>query len=79
MWKSVVGSLLILVSLFLFYGAWTDWDQLTKWAIFFAGVTSGACLATGLLLLLWRPGHPATRYSSDEAEVPSPWNRNRWL
>ena len=32
MWKSVVGWLLILVSLFLFYEAWTYWDQLTTWA-----------------------------------------------
>ncbi len=77
MWKSVVGSLLILVSLFVFYEAWTYWDQLTKWAIFIAGVTSGICLATGLLLLLWHPSHPATRYS-EEAQAPSPWNRNRF-
>ena len=77
MWKFVVGWLLIVVSLFLFYEAWTYWDQLTKWPIFIAGVTSGGCLTTGLLLLLWRPSHPATRYSSDEAQGPSPWNRNR--
>ena len=76
MWKFVVGWLLIVVSLFLFYEAWTYWDQLTKWPIFIAGVTSGGCLTTGLLLLLWRPSHPATRYS-DEAQVPSPWDRNR--
>ncbi len=76
MWKFVVGWLLIVVSLFLFYEAWTYWDQLTKWPIFIAGVTSGGCLTTGLLLVLWRPSHPATRYS-DEARVPSPWNRNR--
>ncbi len=76
MWKFVVGWLLIVVSLFLFYEAWTYWDQLTKWPIFIAGVTSGGCLTTGLLLLLWRPSHPATRYS-DEAQGPSPWNRNR--
>ncbi len=76
MWKFVVGWLLIVVSLFLFYEAWTYWDQLTKWPIFIAGVTSGGCLTTGLLLLLWQPSHPATRYS-DEAQVPSLWNRNR--
>ncbi len=78
MWKSGVGLLLILVSLFLFYEAWTYWEPLTKWAIFVAGVTGGVCLATGLLLLLWNPSHPATRYSN-ETEIPSPWNRGRWL
>ena len=77
MWKFVVGWLLIVVSLFLFYEAWTYWDQLTKWPIFIAGVTSGGGLTTGLLLLLWRPSHPATRYS-DAAQGPSPWNRNRF-
>ena len=66
MWKSVVGSLLILVSLFLFYDAWTYWDQLTKWASFSVGAASGGCLAVGLLLLLWSPSHPATRYSNDQ-------------
>ncbi len=79
MWKSVAGWLLILVSLFLFYEAWTYWDQLTKWASFVVGAASGGCLTAGLVILLWRPNHPATRYSSDESQVPSPWNRNRWL
>ncbi len=75
MWKSVVGWLLILVSLFLFYEARTYWDQLTTWASFIVGAASGGCLAAGLLLLLWRPSHPATRH---EAKPPTPWDRSRW-
>ncbi len=75
MWKSVVGSLLILVSFVLFYEALTNWDQLATWASFMLGAGSGSCLASGLLLLLWRPSHPATRY---KANLPAPWERNRW-
>ena len=75
MWKFVVGSLLILVSLILFYEARTYWDQLTTWASFIVGAASGGCLAAGLLILLWRPSHPATRY---KAELPAPWDRKRW-
>ena len=73
--KSVVGSLLILVSLILFSEARVYWDQLTTWGSFILGAATGGCLAAGLLLLLWRPSHPATRY---EARLPSPWDRNRW-
>ncbi len=75
MWKSAVGWLLILVSVVFSYGAWTYWDLLTTWASFLVGNATGACLIAGLLLVFWRPSHPATRYT---ATLPSPWNRNRW-
>ena len=75
MWKFVVGSLLIVVSLIFVYEARTYWNELTTWASFLIGAASGSCLAAGLLVLLWRPSHPATRY---KAELPSPWDRNRW-
>ena len=63
------------MSLILFYEALTYWDQLTTSASFIVGAASGGCLAAGLLLLLWNPSHPATRY---KAKLPSPWEPNRW-
>ena len=74
MWKFVVGLLLIFVSFILCYEAWTYWDQLTTGSSFSIGAASGACLAAGLLILLWRPSHPATRY---KATFPSPWERGK--
>jgi len=77
MWKSVVGSLLILVSLFFLYEARSYWSQLTTWTSFIVGAVSGGCLVAGFLVLLWRPSHPATRYEA-KLPSPSPWDRNRW-
>jgi uncharacterized membrane protein YoaK (UPF0700 family) len=75
MWKVVVGSLLILAGLFLFYEARMYWDQLTTWQSFIFGAACGGFLTAGLGFLFWRPSHPATRYKSDH---PSPWNRASW-
>lgn len=77
MWKVAVGSLLVFVSLVLFYEAWAYWEQLTTLASFLLGVVAGGCLTAGLLVLLWRPSHPATRYTAS-LPSPSPWDRNRW-
>jgi cyanate permease len=75
MWKSVVGSLLILVGFIFFYEARVYWDQLTTWQSFIFGAASGGCLTAALFLLFWRPTHPAARYKADH---PSPWNRGSW-
>lgn len=74
--KAIGGSLLVALSLVGFYEAWAYWDVLTKAAVFMSGALIGACLASGLLMLLWRPQHPATRYH--EASLPSPYDRRGW-
>ncbi len=51
------------------------WDALTKAATLAVGVVVGGCLSAGLLVLLWRPAHPATRY---KANLPSPYDRRGW-
>jgi hypothetical protein len=73
--KLIAGFFLIFVSLAAAAGAWTYWDVLTKSATLLIGVVIGACIAASLLLLLWRPAHPATRY---QANLPSPWDRRSW-
>ena len=75
MWKGVVGTVLILVSLFFFYEASMYWDQLTTATSFMIGAAAGGCMAAGFVILLWRPSHPATRY---QASLPSPWERKSW-
>jgi len=73
--KLLVGSLLIVASLVGASETWMYWEVLTKSATLMIGGAIGACLAAGLLVLLWRPPHPATRY---EASLPSPWDRRGW-
>jgi len=75
MWKPVVGSVLGLVSLILFYEAWMYWGVITTGQSFMFGAASGCCVTAGLFFVFWRPSHPATRYKS---EHPSPWDRGRW-
>lgn len=73
--KSLAGSLLLLLSLVAAYPVWTYWGVLTKSATLVIGAAIGGCAAAGLLVLLWRPAHPATRY---RANLPSPWDRRSW-
>jgi len=73
--KLFAGILLIVVGLIAASAAWMYWEVLTKPATLLIGGAIGACLAAGLLVLLWRPPHPATRY---EANLPSPWDRRGW-
>ena len=73
--KSLAGSLLLLMSLAAAYAAWTYWEVLTKSATLLVGAAIGAGVAAGLLVLFWRPAHPATRY---QANLPSPWDRRSW-
>jgi len=76
--RAVVGSLLVLLSLFSSYEAWAYWGQLTTGAGFLIGFVSGGCLVAGLLVIMWRPSHPATRYTATLSS-PSPWDRTtRW-
>jgi len=68
----------MLLSLFATYEAWVYWAQLTTVASFLIGFTTGGCLIAALLVLMWRPSHPATRYTATLSS-PSPWDRtNRW-
>lgn len=74
--KIIGGSLLLVLGLGGSYGAWAYWSVLTKAAVLMLGGLIGACLASGLLVLAWRPQHPATRYH--EANLPSPYDRRGW-
>lgn len=73
--KLLVGSLLLFVGLISAIETWAYWDVLTKWGILMMGALIGGCLSSGLLVSLWRPAHPATRY---RANLPSPWDRRGW-
>ena len=72
--KTIGGVLLVIVGLIGSYEAWAYWTMLTKAAVFMLGAFIGACIASGLLMLMWRPQHPATRY---QANLPSPYERQR--
>lgn len=73
--KFLVGLLLMLAGLIVAIETWMYWEFFTKSGALMAGAAIGACVAAGLLVLLWRPPHPATRY---EANLPSPWDRRGW-
>lgn len=73
--KLLIASPLVFASFILAYGAWASWEQLTKSAVLVLGVAIGACLAAAIMILFWRPAHPATRH---QASLPSPWERGRW-
>jgi len=73
--KILIAVPLIVASTLLGYSAFLFWEQLSKLGGFVVGAAFGACLAAGLVVLLWRPEKPVARH---EANLPSPWERTRW-
>lgn len=73
--KILTAVPLIVASILLAYAAFLFWEQLNKLGGLVVGAAIGACLAAGLVLLLWRPEKPVARH---EANLPSPWERTRW-
>jgi len=73
--KILTAVPLIAASILLAYAAFLFWERLSKLGGLVVGAAIGACLAAGLVLLLWRPAKPEAR---NPANLPSPWERTRW-